>query len=408
MIANVSRSGSRQRQHAPSRSTRPRNAGPRQLTDPTLAAWFRAGGENFSGVEINEDSALALSAVWRSVAVIAGTLASLPLRTLRDAGGGRTERAPSVFDNPGGPFGPTPFAWKETAFAHLLLHGDCFEFHVRNEAGSLVSLDLLHPLGVSVSWPTGDESPLGGKWFDVQLADGKAARFDAGNVTQVSALSLDGLRGLSPLTVARNSLGAASAGDRAAANQFSSGGLVSGVVSPEDDRDEFDVPEIKRQLHASVTGWENASAIAVINRRLKFQPWQLSAVDMQFLQSRQFAIEEISRWWGVHPTLLMQTDKQTSWGTGIEEQNRALGRTVLSPWAQRFEQANSRLLANPRFLEFDFAGLERPSPKDEIALLAQQITAGILTVDEARAIRNLPPLTAAELTTEEADAPPEA
>jgi HK97 family phage portal protein len=114
--------------------------------------------------------------------------------------------------------------------------------------------------------------------------------------------------------------------------------------------------------------------------------------DAQFLQSRQFQIEEISRWTGVPPHLLMQTDKQTSWGTGVDEQNRAMGRTVLAPWASRLEQRASRLLAKPRWVEFDFSGLERPSPKDEVALIISEIGAGLLTVDEGRALRNRPPL----------------
>ncbi|GAA2355300.1 hypothetical protein Cme02nite_69330 [Catellatospora methionotrophica] len=368
------------------------------ISDPALAKWFSTGAENYSGVDISESSVLALSAVWRSVAVIAGTLASLPLRSLRTTADGETEPVGSIFDNPGGQYGPTPYEWKETAFAHLLLHGNCFEFHVRNDAGGLVSLELLHPLGVNIVEPTMDEYrsgklPLGGKWFDVTLKDGKAARFDAEHITHIPALSMDGLRGLSPLQVARNSLGTAAAGDRAAAKMFSSGALVSGLVSPEEDMEPEEVGEIKRQLNQNVSGWDNAGAIAVVNRRLTFTPWTLSAVDAQFLQSRQFSIEEIARWWGVHPTLLMQTDKQTSWGTGIEEQNRGLGRTVLSPWAQRFEQRNSRLLAQPRFVAFDFAGLERPSPKDEVELLMKQ-TGGkpILSVNEARKRLNLPPV----------------
>lgn len=368
------------------------------ISDPLVAQWLTIGNPNFSGVQIGEGSALALSAVWRSVAVIAGTLASLPLRTLRNAEGGKTERVGSIFDNPGGQYGPTPYEWKETGFAHLLLHGNAFEFHVRNEAGALVQLEWLHPLAVLIVEPTIEEHrsgklPLGGKWFDVQMKDGSQARFDAQHVTHIPALSMDGIRGLSPLQVARNSLGTAAAGDRSAAKMFSSGALVSGLVSPEDDLEPEETKEIKAQLNQNVSGWENAGAIAVVNRRLKFTPWTMSAVDAQFLQSRQFSIEEIARWFGVHPTLLMQTDKQTSWGTGIEEQNRGLGRTVLSPWAQRFEQRNSRLLAQPRFVEFDFAGLERPSPKDEIELLMKQTgNKPILTVNEARAIRNLPPV----------------
>jgi HK97 family phage portal protein len=118
----------------------------------------------------------------------------------------------------------------------------------------------------------------------------------------------------------------------------------------------------------------------------------MTAADAQFLQSRQFSIEEIARWTGVPPHLLMQTDKQTSWGTGVDEQNRGLAKFVLGHWAQRFEQRASRLLARPRWCEFEFAGLERPNFATEIDLLIKQVAAGILTVDEAREIRNLPPL----------------
>lgn len=367
------------------------------ISDPAIAEWFSVGA-NYSGVEINESTAMALSAVWRSVAVIAGSLASLPLRSLRDKGDGSTERVGSIFDSPGGQYGPTPYEWKETLLAHLLLHGNAYEFPVRNDAGGIVSIELLHPLCVTVRWPSLDEYrlntlPVGGKWFDVSLRDGTRATFDAQHITHIPALTMDGLKGLSPIAVARNSLGTAAAGDRSAAKMFSSGALISGLVSPEDDLESDEVKQLKNELNQSVNGWENAGAIAVVNRRLKFSPWTMSAVDAQFLQSRQFSIEEISRWWGVHPTLLMQTDKQTSWGTGIEEQNRGLGRTVLSPWANRVEQRNSRLLPAPRFLEFDFAGLERPSPKDEIELLLKQTgNKPILTVNEARAIRNLPPV----------------
>lgn len=370
----------------------------RSISDPLLAQWFNIGTPNYSGVEINEHSALALSAVWRSVSVIAGTLASLPLRSLREAGEGKTEHVASIFDAPDGQYGQTPFEWKETGFLHLLLHGNAFQFKIRNEAGALVRLEWLHPLGVSIVEPSLDEYrlgklPLGGKWFDVAMKDGTQARFDAEYINHIPAMSSDGLRGLSPLEVARNSLGTAAAGDRAAARMFSSGALISGMVTPEDDLEPEETKQVKAELNQNVSGWENAGAIAVVNRRLKFTPWTMSAVDAQFLQSRQFSIEEIARWWGVPPHKLMQTDKQTSWGTGVEQQDRGLGRTVLSPWAQRFEQRCSRLLPSPRFVEFDFAGLERPSPKDEIELLLKQ-TGGkpILTVNEARAIRNLPPV----------------
>lgn len=372
------------------------------VADSALAGWFSVGSLNESGVIVGEGSALGLSAVYRAVSLIAGTIASLPLRTLRDTGDGMRQRVTSVFDNPAGPDGPTAFEWKETVLLHLLLHGDAFLLHSYNGAGALAALVPVHPLCVQVCWPTPDEYragrlPVGGKWFDVGFLDGTRRRLDATEITHIPASTTDGLRGLSPIRVARNSLGTAIAGDRAAARMFNNGALISGLVSPtEEDLPQDEAKEIREMLDRNVLGFENAGGIALINRRLTFTPWTMAAKDAQFLESRQFQIEEISRWFGVPPHLLSQTDKQTSWGTGIEEQNRALGRNVLGPWAKRIEERLSRLLPSPRFVEFDFAGLERPSPDVEIGLLIQQVQAGLLTVDEARAIRNLPPIGVAD------------
>jgi hypothetical protein len=63
---------------------------------------------------------------------------------------------------------------------------------------------------------------------------------------------------------------------------------------------------------------------------------------------------------------------------------------VLGHWANRFEQRASRLLARPRWAEFDFAGLERPNFAVEIAdRLAEAGAGGLLDRHEARAKRNL-------------------
>jgi HK97 family phage portal protein len=365
---------------------------------PQFAAAFLNLGTDISTRDITETGVLGLSAVYRAVSLISGTLASLPLRSLREGDGGAPESVKSVFDDPDGPDGQTAYEWRETLFIHRLLHGNGYALKVRNEAGSLVRLPLVHPVSVQIEEPTPEDHkrgtlPRGGKWFQITLADNTRVRLDANEVWHLPGPSTDGIRGLGLLDLARLSLATTQAGDRAAGNMFSRGALISGLATPDEESDiTDDIPEIRRQLNNNVQGVENAGAIAVVNRRLKFTPWTMTASDAQFLQSRQFQIEEVARWTGVPPHLLMQTEKQTSWGTGVEEQNRALGRTVLAPYATSFEQRASRLLQSPRWVEFDFAGLERPSPDKEIELLIKQVQAGLLTRNEARKIRNLPPL----------------
>ena len=361
------------------------------ISDPVLADFFNVGPRNLTGVQVNELSALGLSAVWRAVSLISETIASVPLRTLRDKAGIR-EQVPSFLDNPGGPDGPTPFEWTEQVLVHLLLHGNAYLAHVFNGAGAIVALTPIHPLAVTPEWQKVDGKPTGLKEFRVTLDDGTTRTFDQTTMTQLMGKSLDGLKGLSPITVARNSLGTALAGDQTAARQFGNGAMIAGLVTPEEDVTEDEAKTIKDGLNQKIAGVDNAGQIAVINRKLKFTPWTMSNEDAQFLESRQFSVEEVGRWYGIPLHALMRSGAVSNWGTGVEEQNTALARTVLSPWAQRIEQRLSRLLSKNQFCEFDFAGLERANPEDEIRLLLEQVAGGLLTVNEARAIRNLPPL----------------
>lgn len=359
------------------------------VSDPAFAEFFHVGYPNYSGVQVSEHSALAISAFYRAGAIISSTIAGLPLRTMRDKGDGTRERAPSLLDDPGGPDGPTPFGWKETVVWHLFLHGDAFLQHVFNGAGSIAALVPLHPQCVSVEWA---DVP-GGKRYTATLLDGTRKEFDRTTLTHIMGPTADGLRGMSIITIARNSLGTAIAGDRAAAKVFSSGALYSGIVSPDgDDVDEADAKIIKESLNASAAGWENAGEIAVVNRRLKFQPWTMSLADAQFIESRQFQVQEIARWTGVPGNLLMDPGAVSTWGTGVEIQNRGLSRFTLQGYTSRMEETLSRLLPRPRFCEFDYAGLLQPAPEVEVPLLIQQVQAGLMTPNEARRMRGMDPI----------------
>lgn len=362
------------------------------ISDPVLAGYFGVPA-TYAGVQVGEGSALAISAFWRAMLLISGTIAGLPLKTYRDTADGERQRLRSWLDDPGHVEGQTPHEWKETVLLHLLMHGNGYLAHLFNQGGLLIGAEPVHPLAVSPEWEKDERGRwTGRKLFRATLKDGTLRTFTQASMTQIMGPSLDGLRGLSLIGIARNSLGTTIAADRGAARMFGNGALISGLVTPEEDVTEADAKEIKAGLDQKLGGWENAGSLAFVNRKLKFTPWTMSAEDAQFLQSRQFQIEEIARWTGVPPHLLMQTEKQTSWGTGVETQNRGLSRFTLATWTSRIEQRLSRLLTGPTWAEFDYAGLEKPTPEQEIELLIKQVDAGLLTPNEARKIRNLPPI----------------
>lgn len=359
------------------------------IADPALADWLGVGQRSFTGVNVSEYSALSVPALWRAVSLISGTVASLPLKTYRENGDGSRERVKSFLDNPAGIEAQTPFEWVETVMAHLLLHGNAYLLHVYGGAGQLMGLTPIHPCAVAVEC---DASVPGGKLFRVQLEDGTARVLTGVDLTHVPALAVDPQgRGLSPIEIARNSIGTTIAADQSAARLFGNGMLLSGLVTPEDDLTEAEAIQIKESLQRKMLGHENAGDVAVINRRLKFEKWSMSAEDAQWIQSRTFQIDEVARIFGV-PKVLLAQDGASTWGSGIAELVSGWVRFSLSGWTARLEQRLSRLLPSPRFVEFDFSGLLKPTPEAEISLLIAEVNGGLLSLNEARKIRNMEPV----------------
>ncbi|MGE2690340.1 phage portal protein [Mycolicibacterium pulveris] len=354
------------------------------ISDPAVVALF-GGAPSLTGVSVSERSVLGLSAVFRAVSLIAGGIATLPLRTVQENDGIKT-RVPSWLDKPAGTL--TRFELIETTLAHLLLNGNAYLAHIYGGAGQLVGVSPLHPQAVGI-----DVDDNGVKTYKVSLANGSARKFTDATMTHIKGLSTDGIRGLSPLELARNgAFGTALAADRSAARLFGNGLLASAIATVDEQLPEDEAKAIKDGLDRKLAGESNAGEIAFINRNVKITPWQLKPEDAQWIQSREFQIEEIARIYGVPATLIGLSDKQSSWGTGIREMHQAMARWTFMPWTARIEERLSLLLPATRVAEFDYKGLLAPDPQTEIRLLIEQLEAGLLSHAEARQILNRPPL----------------
>lgn len=361
------------------------------ISDPHVFTLF-GGQPSLAGVSVNQTSAMGLSAVYRCVSLISGSIASLPLRTVVTSADGTTQRTPSFLDDPAGPDGVTWFEWVEFLMVSLLLHGNGYFLKIVGGATQLMGLQPLPPQCVGV------ELKNGRKLYRIQLKNGQSQQFSDREIVHIPGISLDGgITGVSPITIAKNSLSAAIAQERSAARLFSNGLLSSAIVTPEDTLTEDEATAIKESLDRKTAGESHAGGISVINRALKITPWSIDPEAAQFLESRAFSVDEVSRWFGIPPHLLGQTEKQTSFGAGLSEQNRGYAKYTLEPWTRRIEARLTRLLPPNRKAEFDFRSLISPDPETEIRLLLDQVSGGLLSVDEARQILNRAPLPKAEV-----------
>lgn len=364
------------------------------IGDPAFAAWLY-NTSDFDSELVTPSTVLGISAVLRAVSIISGTIASLPLKTYRRKQNGERTQVPSVFDDPlPGEDGMTPFSWVETIIIHELLWRKAFLWHEsRDRNGFVDAFRPILPDAVSVK-VTGNRKRF--TYRDVETGEQREVGTEW--ITHIPGPSLDGIDGHPFLSGARAIFSGAISGDKAAQAVLRRGIRLAGLITPAEGTeqlpDEKESEAILDQLRNRIVGREHAGDIAFINRRLKLAPWTPNNVEAQWHETRTMVLGEVGRLFGIPPHLLNDTEKQTSWGTGVAEQNLGLARFTLMGWTSRTEQALSRRLPRGQFAEFDYKGLLQGTPNDEIKLLIWQVTSGIIAPSEARRVLNLPALTA--------------
>ncbi|HEX8347387.1 MAG TPA: phage portal protein [Actinoplanes sp.] len=357
------------------------------LTSTTLAE-FLGPGQTSAGVGVNEQSALAVSAVYRSVNLIAGTSAGLPLHAFKKDGDTRTRVGPEsqagqLLDDPHPDM--TPFEFWETVYGHKLLWGNAYLRKVRNRLDQIVELWPIHPGRIRAG-----RASDGSKVYE---GDRGAHAWTDREILHIPGFGYDGVCGVSPIRLAREGLGLALAAEDFGARFFRSGSLMSGILQTEQRLDKTQADALKAQWKAKVSGLGNAHDVAVLDSGAKFQQMSVPPGDAQFLESRQFQVTEVARWYGIPPHMLMQTEKSTSWGTGIEQQGIGFVTYTLQPWLIRVEQRLTKMLRpGSVYARYSVQGLLRGDSAAEAAYNTAMWNIGALSTNEIRAFKELPPV----------------
>lgn len=377
----------------------------RSLT-PSQLAWARgddvSGQYSPTGVAVNRDSMLSVSAVWACVSLIADAVATLPLKVY---GGGDLSQPlkvqPDWLVN-----GPNPeqtiVDFKFGTVASLLLAGNAYIYVVRDRKQNPVELWLLDPRWTYV------RRELDGRGntqlvYYVGVAKGQQSpvgpfRVVAGpEMFHIMAVQPDSSwpQGIGPLDVAKMMFGSAIAGQEMGARWFSQGFNAAGVIEHPDEMLIEEAREIKQSFADANTGGPRKMHLPpVLTGGATWKQIQISPEQAQFLQQRQFSIDEIARWFRVPPHMIGNLEKTTSWGSGIEEQAIGFVKFTLRPWIERIEEAWTRQLLtfvpNARF-RFDVSELERGNMVAQADYWLKMHLVGAYTANEMRAKIGLPP-----------------
>ena len=360
-------------------------------------------GGTTAGENVNERSAMQMTAVYACVRVLAEAVAGLPLHVYQYGPGGGKEKAmehPLYFllhDEPNPEM--TSFIFRETLMTHLLLWGNAYAQIIRNGKGEVVALYPLMPNRMRV------DRDEGGRLYyeytiigdEAQTMKGMVVRLTTADVLHIPGLGYDGIVGYSPIAMARNAIGMGLACESYGATFFANGAAPGGVL--EHPGTLKDPSKVRESWEAVYGGTRHAHRIAVLEEGMKYRSIGIAPNEAQFLETRKFQIDEIARIFRVPPHMVGDLEKSTF--SNIEQQSLEFVKYTLAPWLSRWEQAMARALLLPEekkkcFIKFNVEGLLRGDYQSHMNGYAVARQNGWMSANDIRALENLDRIPAEE------------
>lgn len=355
-------------------------------------------GNGVETMAISERSALSTSAVYASVGLIGGAVASMPFHLYKRSSDGR-ERYQSdlwwLFNESPNPAWTSASAWQYT-LQSILLKGDSFWIIQRASRLSpkIVGFLPVHPDFVHV------QQDVDGRNTYTVARDGESKAYEQDDILHFPGLGFNGLRSITPISYAlRYAAGTTLAADQYAGNFFKGGARPDHAIEvPAEVRM---TPEQREQLRTTWarqrSGYQDSGATPVLTSGMKVVPLTLNAEDAQLLETRQYGVEEIARIFGVPPHMIGKTDASTSWGSGIEQMSIGFVRYTLRRHLDAIQQEINRKLW-PRSLqifgEFNADALLDGDSKAQAEYFAKALggpgAQGWMTINEVRKLKNMP------------------
>lgn len=345
------------------------------------------GGTTDAGVQVSENTSLTFSAVYSAVRVIAESLAVLPLQVFKSSDKGRDllRNHPLYFrlhDEPNGY--QSSFTWRETSAAHQCLWGNAYSFIHRDKLMRAQEFESIHPQRVAVNFDAAKR-----KIFYV--IDGQHI-VEQSNMLHIPALSLDGIKGKSPIQVARESIGLGLAMQKFGGRFFGSGANLSGVLEHPGKLGEVAHKHLKDTWQKQRAGIDNSHSTAILEEGMKYQRIGVPPEEAQFLTSRKFQVTEIARWFRLPPHLLADLERSNI--SNIEPLDIGFVKYSLAPWLKRWEQELNRKLLTEQekregvYFEFNVDGLLRGDIRTRAEWYSKMIAARVLSPNEVRRMEN--------------------
>lgn len=348
-----------------------------------------------AGIIVNKQNAMKFSAVYGCVSLLAGVIAGLPRQIFTDRNGydeivpgtrlkPLLNRQPNVL--------MTAFVFWETMLFDLFLSGNCYALIYRTKMGD----------PKEVLWVPSDsiEPKMNAAKTRLEyhvVLPNRTVKFDQDDIVHIPCIGWDGTKGMSPIKAAHEGIGLGLAGEKYNAHFFTNSITSDIAITYPNKLDQTAKEELEDYLKERYSNIENLRKPFIGTEGADVKKLGMSASDAQMIESRDYQVEDICRFYGVPPWMVGAMKKTTSWGTGLGEQVLGFIKFTLTKHLIRIEQeVDRKLVRRPdRFCKHNLDALQRADIKTrndayKVSLGGNQAP-GYMTKNEVRAKEQLPP-----------------
>lgn len=345
-----------------------------------------------SGTFVTPETALGIAGVFSAINVISRDSAVLPRAVYRlTGGGGRVietkgylgdlNEVISVQSNED----MDAFRWTQTSMSHVIGRGNSYSEIVRKN-GFVQTLELLHPAKTIPK-----RTPSGKLFYELDNKQVLAPE----NVLHFAGMGFDGIKGYSPITLMRQSIGLTMGAEQFAAAMYGNGAFAGGWLKLAKKLSEVGVNNLRRTFNQIHQGSQSAHQIGVLEEGMDFVANQISPEDAQMILTREFQVKDIARIFCIPPHKI--GDYSESHLANVEEANLDYITMTLAGWVTMFEfQLNTKLLSREdrktHVIAVDMSGLLRGNVAAQMQRIQTMRNTGAWSADDIRIDQGLNPI----------------
>lgn len=356
------------------------------------------GGDlaSYAGIPVTDQSAMLVGTVYACLSRLSGAVSQLPVHQYRIKADGERERVPAtplwwmLNESPDDRW--TAASWKEWIVRCVALRGDQHT-QILRKGPAVDGLKVLHPDHVQAR-RVGNR--LRYDCFDPET--GEVYGVDQDDMLHFPGFGFDGVSSMSAIKwAARNAVSNVLATSRYIGKTVGEGAMPQITLQYPNKLSPDQGETVRQAFHRIYGGGEGRKFPLVLTEGATAQPLNISPVDLELLATRKLEKSDICEVLGVPPILIGDSEKTSSWGTGVEQITIAWVRYSINPMLARWEEELNRKLFRRagQFVEFELAGLLRGDSKAQAeafraALGGPGTGDGWMTVNEIRRLLNLP------------------